>query len=137
MENETRGTKTILLVEDEVAVRRSTRQFLSLNGYTVIEAGNGVEALQNSREYPGKIDLLVTDVVMPQMGGAQVAEALAMERPMTKILFVSGYAENTILQHGVIDVSQGFLQKPFTLKQLARKIREILDARSAAASSAG
>ena len=78
-----------------------------------------------------------TEVVMPQMGGAQVAETLAMERPMTKVLFVSGYAETTILQHGVIDVSRGFLQKPFTLKQLARKIREVLDARSAAASSAG
>jgi two-component system cell cycle sensor histidine kinase/response regulator CckA len=137
VETEIRGIETILLVEDEAAVRRSTRQFLSLNGYTVVEAGNGVEALQTSREYPGKIDLLVTDVVMPQMGGAQVAETLAMERPMTKVLFVSGYAENTILQHGVIDVSRGFLQKPFTLKQLARKIREVLDARAAAASSAG
>jgi two-component system, cell cycle sensor histidine kinase and response regulator CckA len=137
VETTTRGTETILLVEDEVAVRRSTREFLSLNGYTVIEAANGVEALQTSREYPGKIDILVTDVVMPQMGGAQVAETLAMERPMTRVLFVSGYAENTILQHGVIDMSKGFLQKPFTLKGLARKIREVLEARASAASSSG
>ena len=126
LEHEIRGTETILLVEDEPAVRRSTREFLALNGYSVIEAANGEEAIEVAQGYSGNIEILVTDVVMPKMGGAQVAERLAVERPLAKVLFMSGYAESTILHHGVIDISRGFLQKPFSLKGLARKIREIL-----------
>ncbi|MBZ5722952.1 MAG: PAS domain S-box protein [Acidobacteriia bacterium] len=121
------GNETVLLVEDEAAVRQSTTEFLTLNGYTVLEAKNGQDALRVARSYLGPIDLMVSDVVMPHMGGAQVAEQLAAERPAMKVLFMSGYAESTILRHGVIDVQNCFLQKPFTLKALARKIREILE----------
>ena len=135
IETNTHGTETILLVEDEAAVRNSTREFLALNGYTVIEAKDGEEAVQVSRGYAGKIDIVVTDVVMPKMGGAQVAERLAMERPLTKVLFVSGYAESTILRHGVIDVGTRFLQKPFSLKGLARKIREVMESKTATVAS--
>lgn len=137
IETKIRGSETILLVEDEAAVRHSTREFLALNGYSVIEAKDGADAVQISRQYAGQIDILVTDVVLPKLGGAQVAERLAMERPFTKVLFVSGYAENTILRHGVVDVSTRFLQKPFSLKALARKIREVLESEIAAAASTG
>jgi two-component system cell cycle sensor histidine kinase/response regulator CckA len=130
-----RGSETILLVEDEAAVRQSTLEFLTLSGYTVLEARNGEDALHIARDYLGPIHLMVTDVVMPHLGGAQLAEQLAAERPHMKVLFVSGYAENTILRHGVIDVSTRFLQKPFGLKTLARKIREVLETRAAAAAS--
>jgi PAS domain S-box-containing protein len=121
------GCETLLLVEDEAAVRRSEREFFAKNGYTVLEASNGEEALLVARDYPGPIDLMVTDVVMPHMGGAKLAEQLAAERPRMKVLFVSGYAESTVLRHGKIDVTTRFLQKPFSLKALARKIREVLE----------
>jgi CheY-like chemotaxis protein len=129
------GQETVLLVEDEGPVRQSTREFLELNGYTVLEAHNGEEALRISREYPGPIQLMVTDVVMPNMGGAKLAGQLAGERPGMKVLFVSGYAENTVLRHGPIDVTRRFLQKPFTLKTLARKMRQVLQKEVAAAAS--
>ena len=130
-----RGCETILLVEDEAAVRQSTREFLNLSGYTVLEAANGEDALHIAREYLGPIHLMVTDVVMPHLGGAQLAEQLAAERPQMKVLFVSGYAESTILRHGVIDVSTRFLQKPFGLKTLASKIREVLGAQASSAAA--
>jgi CheY-like chemotaxis protein len=117
----------VLLAEDEAAVRESTREFLRLTGYIVLEAGNGMEALAIARDYKGPIHLMISDVVMPQMSGAKLAEDLASERPQMKVLFVSGYAENTVLRHGKIDVTSRFLQKPFSLKVLARKIREVLD----------
>ncbi len=126
------GTETLLLVEDETAVRRSESEFLSRAGYTVIEAANGVEALRIAREYQGQIDLLVTDVVMPGMGGPQLVESLAAERPRMRALFVSGYAESTILRRGVVDLHTSFLQKPFSLRALAAKIREIAGTRAAA-----
>jgi len=121
------GCETLLLVEDEAAVRKSTREFLMMSGYSVLEAPNGEEALQISRHHDGNIDLMITDVVMPQLSGAKLAEELAKERPAMKVLFVSGYAENTVLRHGAIDVSTRFLQKPFSLKTLAHKIREVLE----------
>ena len=127
------GTGTLLLVEDEAAVRRSESEFLARAGYTVLEAANGVEALQAAREYQGRIDLLVTDVVMPGMGGPQLMELLAAERPGMRALFVSGYAESTILRRGVVDLRTGFLQKPFSLRALAAKIREVAGTRAAAA----
>ncbi len=126
VESVPRGSETLLLVEDEKAVRASAREFLELNGYTVLEAANGEEGLHVARNYAGHIDLLVTDVVMPRMGGAKLAEQLAAERPQMKVLFLSGYAESTILQHGAIDMTAQFLEKPFTLKSLARTIRSIL-----------
>jgi len=94
----------------------------------VLEAGDGEEALRVSREHKGSIHLMITDVVMPRMGGPKLAERLADERPDMKVLFVSGYAENTVLRHGKIDVTTRFLQKPFSLKTLAGKVREILEA---------
>ncbi len=122
-----------MLVEDEVAVRHSEREFLELNGYTVLEAENGEDALRVAQGYSGAIHLMITDVVMPHMGGAKLAERLELERPHMRVLFVSGYAENTVLQHGAIDVLGRFLQKPFSLKSLARKIREVLRMEEAAA----
>ena len=133
-----RGCETLLLAEDEDAVRQSTREFLSLSGYIVLEAKNGTEALALARAYNGVIDLMITDVVMPQMGGARLAAELASDRPEMRVLFVSGYAETTFQHHGAIDVTTRFLQKPFSLKTLARKIREILDeAKPALAAAAG
>jgi len=121
------GAETILLVEDEAAVRQSACQFLSLNGYTVLEAKDGKEALQVAKNHSGAIDLMITDVVMPHMGGAKLAARLASARPQMKVLFVSGYAESTVLRYGPIDVTNNFLQKPFGLKTLAGKIRQVLD----------
>jgi YesN/AraC family two-component response regulator len=122
----------LLLVEDEAAVRQSACEFLTLIGYTVLEAQNGEDALRTAREYGGPIDLMITDVVMPCLGGAKLAEQLLAERPKMKALFVSGYAEHTVLRHGKIDVTKRFLQKPFSLKTLASKVREILQTETAA-----
>ena len=132
------GCESLLLAEDEDAVRQSTREFLSLSGYIVLEAKNGTEALALAKAYNGVIDLMITDVVMPQMGGARLAAELAADRPEMRVLFVSGYAETTFQHHGAIDVTTRFLQKPFSLKTLARKVREILDeAKPALAAAAG
>jgi PAS domain S-box-containing protein len=120
------GCETLLLVEDEAPVRQCTREFLTRSGYTVLEAANGEEALGVSREYCGPIDLLISDVVMPKISGPILAKRLSAERPRMKVLFVSGYAEKTVLQHGKVDVTAHFLQKPFCLKELARKVREVL-----------
>jgi two-component system, cell cycle sensor histidine kinase and response regulator CckA len=128
VESSSRGCETLLLVEDEASVRQASQQFLTRSGYNVLEANDGEDALRTSRKHPGPIHLMITDVVMPRMGGPKLAERLADERPDMKVLFVSGYAENTILQHGKIDVSTRFLQKPFSLKTLARKVREVLEA---------
>jgi PAS domain S-box-containing protein len=127
------GSETLLLVEDEPAVLHAEREFLTRNGYTVIGARNGVEALHAARDHQEKIHLLLTDVVMPNMGGPQLAEQLRLERPQMRVLFVSGYAESTILRRGVVDLRTSFLQKPFSLRTLAGKIREVLGTRSAAA----
>jgi len=123
-----RGCETLLLVEDEASVRQAARQFLSQSGYTVLEANDGADALRASRQHRGPIHLMITDVVMPKMAGPKLAELLADERPDMKVLFVSGYAEKTVLQHGTVDLTTGFLQKPFSLKVLARKVREVLEA---------
>ncbi len=130
------GCETVLLAEDETAVRQSTREFLALNGYIVLEAKNGTDALAIAREYKGPIHLMIADVVMPHMGGARLAAELTPERPEMMVLFVSGYAETTVQRHGAIDVTARFLQKPFSLRTLAQKIREILDV-SALAAAAG
>jgi two-component system cell cycle sensor histidine kinase/response regulator CckA len=130
-EESPRGCETLLLVEDEASVRRASRQFLTRSGYTVLEAVDGEDGLRVSREYAGPIHLMITDVVMPRMGGPRLAERLAKERADMKVLFVSGYAESTVLKHGEIDVTTRFLQKPFSLNALARKVREVLEASGA------
>jgi two-component system cell cycle sensor histidine kinase/response regulator CckA len=135
VEGSPRGCETLLLAEDEDAVRQSIREFLVLNGYIVLEAKNGTEALALAKSYEGTIDLMITDVVMPQMSGSQLAAELASGRPSMRVLFVSGYAEATVLRHGAIDVATRFLQKPFSLKALARKIRDVLDANKLAAAA--
>lgn len=122
-----RGTETLLLVEDEQAVRAATGEFLRLQGYHVLEAKDGVEALSVAKSHPEAIDLLVTDVVMPNLSGGELAKELGQFRPDTKFLFVSGYAGKTVLDHKVVDLNANFLQKPYTLKQLSLKIRAALN----------
>lgn len=131
------GCETLLLVEDEAAVRRPAREFLTQKGYTVLETANGEEALRISRGYCGPIDLLISDVVMPRMSGPALAELLSAERPRMKVLFMSGYAENTVLRHGKIDLAARLLEKPFGLNVLARKIREVLNGSEPRANAAG
>jgi len=122
----TGGTETILLVEDEIAVRRSTSEFLRLQGYKVIEADDGLDALNAAREHQERIHLVVTDVVMPNMSGGELAKEIANIRPATRLLFVSGYAGKTVVDHKVVDLEKNFLQKPYTLKQLSEKVRGAL-----------
>ncbi len=131
-----RGCETILLVEDEPAVRQSEREFLSLNGYIVLEASDGDDALHLAAEFKAPIHLMISDVVMPRMGGAKLAGQLRALRPDVKVLFVSGYAEAIVLRQEGIDLSTSFLQKPFSLKTLARKIREVIDVNSSSKAAA-
>ncbi|HXB98427.1 MAG TPA: ATP-binding protein, partial [bacterium] len=122
-----RGTETVLVVEDDASVRKLAAQSLRKAGYLVLEASSGAGALDQARRLHGAIHLLLTDVVMPQMGGRQVAEALTALRPGLKVLFMSGYTDNSIVHHGVLDHGVAFLQKPFTPELLASKVREVLD----------
>jgi two-component system cell cycle sensor histidine kinase/response regulator CckA len=121
------GKETILLVEDEEALRRLSQQILELAGYTVLVAQDGEEAVQMVTQYAGVIDLLLTDVVMPRMSGPQAVEQLDRLRPGLKVLYLSGYTDNAVVQHGVLEQDAAFLQKPFTPRALARKVREVLD----------
>jgi CheY-like chemotaxis protein len=121
------GSETILLVEDEELVRGVTRAMLSTNGYRVLVAGSGEEAIGVCRSHAGAIDLVMTDLVMPGMNGRQTVEHLERLRPGVRVLFTSGYASDEIVRHGVLVEGTEFIQKPFTAETLARKVREILD----------
>jgi CheY-like chemotaxis protein len=121
------GTETVLLVEDEDGVRALVRQVLSRHGYTVLEARHGGEALLHCERFKDTIHLLITDVVLEQMSGPELAQRLVVLRPDLKILYVSGYTDDAIIHQGVLKQGTAFLQKPFTTDALARKIREILD----------
>ena len=121
-----RGTETVLVVEDEHAVRNATVEFLKLQGYRVLQAKDGVEALEVAGSEPSGIHIVVSDVVMPNMGGGELARELSRSRPEIKFLFVSGYAGSTVRDHTVVDLETNFLQKPYTLKQLSQKIRSVL-----------
>ena len=123
-----RGTETILLVEDDPALRRLCATILRDRGYTVLEAANGPEALQAAKDHPDEIHLLVTNLIMPRMSGREVSDRLLAERPDMKVLVVSGHAEDVVAQHGVLEGSFEFLKKPFTPKTLAWKVRTVLDA---------
>jgi nitrogen-specific signal transduction histidine kinase/ActR/RegA family two-component response regulator len=124
------GTETILVVEDQDSIRELTREFLKGSGYTMLEARDGSEALQLAERYKGVIDLLVTDVVMPKMGGRELAHRLSAVRPLIKVLYMSGYAENSAAEPDILDQNSVWLQKPFPLDSLLHKVREVLDAAS-------
>jgi len=121
------GSDTILLVEDEATMLEMTTLMLQRLGYLVLSAGSPEEALRLGREHPGSIDLLMTDVVMPRMNGRDLAEVLRMLRPGLATLFMSGYTANVMALHGVLDEGRCFLQKPFTLRDVAGKVREAME----------
>lgn len=127
-----RGRETILLVEDEPAVRGLVHETLRLQGYTVLEARHGIEALLTGTKYVGPIHLLLTDVVMPQMSGPEVAEKLLTVRPGIKVLYMSGYPDHPVFDQGGVSRETGFLPKPFSPQILAQKVREVLDGVKAA-----
>jgi CheY-like chemotaxis protein len=122
-----RGSETILLVEDEKAVRSLAREILESKGYQVLETDGAMKALEVGEGYKEHIHLLLTDVVMPQMGGRELAEHLAASHPETKVLYMSGYADNAVVQHRLLGPGTALLQKPFTAQALSRKLREVLD----------
>jgi two-component system cell cycle sensor histidine kinase/response regulator CckA len=122
--------ETVLVVEDEVVVRRLVRGILESRGYTVLEASRGSEALALCEGHRGPIHLMLTDVVMPQMSGPELADHWLSRRPQTKILYMSAYTNNAIRQNGILDVKREFLAKPFTAQALECKVREVLDGSS-------
>jgi PAS domain S-box-containing protein len=123
-----RGSETVLVVEDAPAVRAVARHVLERQGYTVLEAAGGDAALQLAAAHAGPIHLLLTDVVMPGLSGRQVAEKLAIRRPEMRVLYASGYTDDSIVRHGILEEGIAYLQKPFTPESLARKVRAVLDA---------
>ena len=122
-----RGTETVLLVEDAAAVRSVIHEALARQGYAVLDAPHGAEALRIAASHAGPIHLLLTDVVMPGLSGRQLADQLAAVRPETKVLYTSGHTDDAVVRHGVLESGIAYLQKPFTVDGLARKVREVLD----------
>ena len=129
-----RGSETILLVEDEEAVRNLTRRLLESNGYTVLPAASAEQALEVAQNHEGRIDMLLTDVIMSGLSGPDLSRQLLGQQPSLRVLYVSGYPDETMASEGILDPSASFLQKPFTPDTLARKVREVLDAPASAAS---
>jgi DNA-binding NtrC family response regulator len=124
------GRETILLVEDEVAVRRVVQQVLARHGYRVLEAGNGVEALGVFAREGASIDLVLTDVVMPAMGGRELALRLRPQHPQLRVLMMSGYTDDGGVADEVSGARVSFLPKPVTAERLLRKVRDVLDGRT-------
>ncbi|RME41234.1 MAG: response regulator, partial [Caldilineae bacterium] len=122
------GTETILLVEDEPQVRKLAFNTLTAQGYTVLDAPDGEAALKTAQTYTGPIHLLLTDVIMPRMGGKELAKRLKALRPDVRVLYTSGYTSNAIVHHGVLEPGLAFLEKPFSARALLRKVRQVLDA---------
>jgi CheY-like chemotaxis protein len=121
------GSETVLVVEDELAVRRLAVEVLRRHGYQVLEAGNGGEAIAVADGYPGKIHVLLTDLIMPEMNGADLATRLTERRPATRVLYISGYTDQAVMGGGLIDPATNFLQKPFTSDCLVSALRQVLD----------
>jgi len=121
------GSETILIVEDEQSVRDLARSVLERSGYTVLAASNGEEALHLSKGHSGVIALMVTDAIMPGMRGRELSTLMQTLRPDTKVLFISGYTDDVAIHQGVLTEGIQFLQKPFTLDALARRVRTVLD----------
>jgi len=128
-----RGSETILVVEDEDQVRAVVRDMLELHGYTVIEASDAAEAFATCELEDLKLDLVLTDVVMPIMSGPDLSKHIALLRPSMRFLFMSGYTDRAVTHHGILGPEEPFLQKPFTVEALLQKVREVLDDRAAAA----
>jgi len=126
------GHEVILLVEDESNIREPAVEVLAGQGYTVLAAGSGEEALELAARQPGPIHLMVTDVIMPGLSGGQLAERLAAGRPEMRVLFISGYPEDDIARHGVLAEGKSFLQKPFAPSHFLRAVRAVLDGAAAA-----
>jgi CheY-like chemotaxis protein len=124
------GSETVLLVEDDALVRRLHASILQRNGYHVLEAENGADALLESAKVAQGIDLLLTDVVMPRLNGRQLAEQLRAQQPTLKVLYVSGYTRDSVIHHGLLEPGIAFVQKPIAPNSLLRTIRELLDGRS-------
>jgi CheY-like chemotaxis protein len=121
------GSETILVVEDEEVVRKLTVRILQEQGYRVLEGGQGIDAFSIADEHEGQIHLLLTDVVMPKMSGKELAGRIASLRPGIKVLYMSGYTDNAIAHHGILAKGMNFIQKPFAVDGLVRKVREVLD----------
>jgi CheY-like chemotaxis protein len=121
------GEETVLLAEDEPAVCDLVRAILTARGYTVLPARLPQEAERISETHQGKIDLLLTDVIMPGMSGAELSKRIAMRIPGIKVLFMSGYIDDSVMRQGISENETAFLQKPFTPMSLAKKVREVLD----------
>jgi CheY-like chemotaxis protein len=119
--------ETLLVAEDEDSVRVFLRQLLTAQGYTVLEGGNGLEALAVAEAFTGEVHLLISDVVMPGLGGRELSERLGRKRPGLRTLFISGYTDDAILQHGVLDGDTAFMNKPFPPAALLEKVRELLN----------
>jgi PAS domain S-box-containing protein len=132
----TSGTETVLLVEDAEMVRLVARHALQIGGYTVLEASDGEAALRVAEGHAGRIDLLLTDVVMPRMGGRELAERLTRARPGLRVLYLSGYTDEAVVRHGLLEADAAFLQKPFSPASLAAKVRAVLDQRPPASGPA-
>ncbi|HEX7723669.1 MAG TPA: response regulator [Pyrinomonadaceae bacterium] len=123
------GKETILLVEDDEVVRKLVSEVLDNEGYRLLEAANGVAALSICARYEERIHLLLTDVIMPEMSGRDLADRLVPQHPEMKVLFMSGYTDDVIADHRVLDAGTAFIQKPFAPDVLARKVRDVLDGR--------
>ncbi|MBZ0090314.1 MAG: response regulator, partial [Thermoanaerobaculia bacterium] len=126
-EGDPRGTETILLVEDEAGVRALATRILQMYGYQVLAAVDGAEALARLSEHRGPLDLVLTDVVMPNIGGAEVAAGARARFPAIRVLFMSGFADDAMARHGLLGADLAFIQKPYTARALALKVRQVLD----------
>jgi two-component system, cell cycle sensor histidine kinase and response regulator CckA len=121
------GSETILLVEDSPAVRRAAREILGRLGYVILECPDGESALELADRSSQHIDLLLTDVVMPTMGGPELALRLQARREGLRVLYMSGYPDQAVSEHGILDREMAYLQKPFSIRSLGSKVRQVLD----------